>query len=638
MWERPPELAGRPDVAEMLKSPSAAEKQKKKTASKEGGKADASGSDSDSDGGAPASKKAKKEETGTRLVFADEEGDDDEAKKGDGEVVILQETKKPAETKSAAMEAEVKAARERALIPLDTRMKQFRDLLTEKEISAFSTWEKELHKIVFDPRYLLLTSKERKSVFDKYVRERADEERREKKNRMKERKEAFRQLLADAKLGPKSSYGDFANKYGKNERFKGVDKSRDRESLFNEYVMELRKKEKEERVERERKARKDFFALLKESSAIVDRHSHWSDVKKQLDSDPRYKAVDSGRQREDWFHDHLHDLKEEHRREKDKKKKDRKRSRSRSRKRSRSRSRSRSKEGKSKKKKKDRSRSRERKKEKKDKEKDKEKEKEKIVEKEEGEMSEDEDEKSKARTSRSHSRDDAAAEKEADANGQNQEGEQQDDDETKEDRERREKDARAAASIRKREEEVQRERSQHLRDRDKEREQHRRTEAVSNFQALLIDLIRQPDFTWKEAKKMLKKDARYDSVTSLLDKSERERCFDDHIDSLVAKKKDNYWRLLDECKEITLTTHFKDIKNLIRDDPRYAKYSSSDRKCQKQFNEYMHVRSKHSITNNKQTLCSMIFFANRKEPTGPRMRSESCCRRRSGSRTSHSLW
>ena len=67
-------------------------------------------------------------------------------------------------------------------------------------MSAFSTWEKELHKIVFDPRYLLLTSKERKQVFEQYVKERAEEERREKRNKLKERKEQFRQLLDDAKL------------------------------------------------------------------------------------------------------------------------------------------------------------------------------------------------------------------------------------------------------------------------------------------------------------------------------------------------------------------------------------------------------------------------------------------------------
>lgn len=68
------------------------------------------------------------------------------------------------------------------------------------QVSAFSTWEKELHKIVFDPRYLLLTSKERKQVFEKYVKERAEEERREKRNKMKERKEQFQKLLEEASL------------------------------------------------------------------------------------------------------------------------------------------------------------------------------------------------------------------------------------------------------------------------------------------------------------------------------------------------------------------------------------------------------------------------------------------------------
>ena len=108
----------------------------------------------------------------------------------------------------------------------------------------------------------------------------------------------------------------------------------------------------------------------------------------------------------------------------------------------------------------------------------------------------------------------------------------------------------------------------------------------SNLQALLTDLIRHPDYTWKEAKKVLKKDGRYDSVSSL-EKSERERLFDDHIDMLISKKKENYWKLLAECKEIALDSSFKEIKKLIKEDPRYSKYSSSDRKCEKQFNEFL---------------------------------------------------
>ena len=39
--------------------------------------------------------------------------------------------------KEAAIEAEVKAARERAVIPLEIRMKQFRDMLAEKEVRAY---------------------------------------------------------------------------------------------------------------------------------------------------------------------------------------------------------------------------------------------------------------------------------------------------------------------------------------------------------------------------------------------------------------------------------------------------------------------------------------------------------------------
>ena len=75
--------------------------------------------------------------------------------------------------------------------------------LTTLQVSAFSTWEKELHKIVFDPRYLLLASKERKQVFEQYMKERAEEERKEKKNKLKEKKEAFKSLMQEAKLTSK---------------------------------------------------------------------------------------------------------------------------------------------------------------------------------------------------------------------------------------------------------------------------------------------------------------------------------------------------------------------------------------------------------------------------------------------------
>ena len=44
----------------------------------------------------------------------------------------------------------------------------------------------------------------------------------------------------------RSSFSDFAAKYSKEERFRAIEKMRDREAMFTDYVSELRRKEKEE--------------------------------------------------------------------------------------------------------------------------------------------------------------------------------------------------------------------------------------------------------------------------------------------------------------------------------------------------------------------------------------------------------
>ena len=55
----------------------------------------------------------------------------------------------------------------------------------------------------------------------------------------------------------------------------------------------------------------------------------------------------------------------------------------------------------------------------------------------------------------------------------------------------------------------------------------------------------------------------------------------------LAKKKESYRSLLDEYKELPLDATFKDIKKKIIDDPRYTKFSSSDKKCEKEFNNWV---------------------------------------------------
>ncbi|KAF4522361.1 hypothetical protein B566_EDAN012218 [Ephemera danica] len=437
--------------------------------------------------------------------------------------------------KEAAIEAEVRAARERAVVPLELRVRQFREMLQEKDVSAFSTWEKELHKIVFDSRYLLLTSKERKQVFEKYVKERAEEERREKRNKMRERKEDFRRLMEEAVLHGKSSFSEFAQKHGKDDRFKNIEKMREREGLFNEFILEVRKREKEEKAQRRDQIKRDFMSLLRETESI-DRHSRWGDVKKKLDSDPRYRAVESSTAREDWFRDHLRYLKEERRREKE-----HRGSRS-----------SGDKHGTTPSKDKQREEPKD--------VVEKDVEKQPVEDKmEEQDVAEDDD-------SESMGGGEAAAAEEREKE--------------------REKVARQEASLREREKEVQRTLASHLRDRDKEREQHKHDEAVQHFSALLVDLVRNADLSWREAKRVLRKDSRWE-LAELLERDEKEKLFAQHIEQLARKKREKYRELLEETPEVTLTCSWKEIKRIIKEDPRYTKFSTSERKCEREFREYI---------------------------------------------------
>lgn len=115
-----------------------------------------------------------------------------------------------------------------------------------------------------------------------------------------------------------------------------------------------------------------------------------------------------------------------------------------------------------------------------------------------------------------------------------------------------------------------------MRDRDKERQHHKRDEAIRNFTALLADLVRNSDLSWKEAKKQLKKDHRWDILEDL-DRDERERIFNEHIHMLTKKKRDKFREMLEEITTMELTSSWKEIKKQIRDDPRYSKFGNSEK-------------------------------------------------------------
>ena len=84
-------------------------------------------------------------------------------------------------------------------------------------------------------------------MFEQWTRERVEEERKEKRQRQKVYREQFIQLLEESKISPKTTFSTFSQKFSKDSRFRNVDRSRDRESYFNEFISDLKRKEREDK-------------------------------------------------------------------------------------------------------------------------------------------------------------------------------------------------------------------------------------------------------------------------------------------------------------------------------------------------------------------------------------------------------
>ncbi|XP_036402004.1 transcription elongation regulator 1-like protein [Megalops cyprinoides] len=211
VWEKPVDLKGRGDLNRIIEDPP--HKRKKEASTKEGSQS--TSTDDESEGHSAKTKRNKMEDS----VREKEEE-----------------------------ELCAKISAQHTTPPLEVRVSHFRDMLLERGVSAFSTWEKELHKIVFDPRYLLLNSEERKQIFDQFVKMRVKEEYKEKKNKLQQAKEEFRKLLEESRITSRSTFKEFCERYGRDQRFRQVQKKKDQEHFFNQFISSLKKRDKENRL------------------------------------------------------------------------------------------------------------------------------------------------------------------------------------------------------------------------------------------------------------------------------------------------------------------------------------------------------------------------------------------------------
>jgi len=278
--------------------------------------------------------------------------------------------------KEVASEVEKEAAKKRETISFEERVETFRRMLEEKEVNPTSTFQKELSKIVFDPRYLLLTSNERREVFEKYCLEKAEEDRKKRRERIKIATDDFKALLNEANLTSRSVYDEFHAQHSKDPRYKALEKTKDREILFDDHLAMLRRKERDERSQHKRSERR---------SAV--------------------RGVP-------------------------------------------------------------------------------------------------------------------------------------------------------------------------------------REEAENIFQALLTELITDPEFTWHDAKRVMRRSHQW-SLTEDLPRDWKEMVFEKHVGKIYQRRKEKFHQLLSETREINLAAEWRDIRRIIRDDPRYIKFSSSDRRCEREYRDFI---------------------------------------------------
>ncbi|KAL0743152.1 hypothetical protein Bca4012_084665 [Brassica carinata] len=210
-------------------------------------------------------------------------------------------------------------------------IKQFKEMLKERGVAPFSKWEKELPKIIFDPRFKAIQSHSvRRSLFEQYVKTRAEEERREKRAAHKAAVEGFRQLLDEASkacfsielialsyltshfsylvledIDKHTDYHTFKKKWGNDLRFESLER-KERESLLNERVISLKRAAEQKAQEIRAAAASEFKKMLREREVSIN--SHWSKVKDSLRNDPRYRSA-AHEDRELFYNEYIAEVK-----------------------------------------------------------------------------------------------------------------------------------------------------------------------------------------------------------------------------------------------------------------------------------------------------------------------------------------
>ncbi|KAI3673052.1 hypothetical protein L6452_39162 [Arctium lappa] len=184
----------------------------------------------------------------------------------------------------------------------------FKVLLENANIASDWTWDQAMRIIINDRRYSALrTLSERKQAFNEFLGQKKKQEAEERRNKQKKAREEFKKMLDDSKeITSSTKWSKAIAIFEDDDRFKAVERSKDREDLFEDHLMELEKKERSKALEEHKRNRKAFIEFLK-SCDFITASSQWRKVQDRLEADEsclRLEKVD----RLEIFQEYVRDL------------------------------------------------------------------------------------------------------------------------------------------------------------------------------------------------------------------------------------------------------------------------------------------------------------------------------------------
>eukprot|EP00850_Spirogloea_muscicola_P004143 SM000017S02883 [mRNA] locus=s17:918328:927163:+ [translate_table: standard] len=184
----------------------------------------------------------------------------------------------------------------------------FKELLEAHHIGSDATWDQTMRQIANNKRYSALkTLGERKQAFNEYIAQRKKQEVEEKRLKVKRSREEFLAMLSESKALTSSMRWSKAQALFENDpRCQAVEKERDREELYEDYLVDLERKEKD-RAREDRKHNQAEYRAFLETCDFVKVNTQWRKVQDRLEDDERCARLDKI-DRLEVFQEYIRDL------------------------------------------------------------------------------------------------------------------------------------------------------------------------------------------------------------------------------------------------------------------------------------------------------------------------------------------